>query len=794
MRHSFSRTVSTRRNGLAVNRRAFLSGLLASSSYIAVSSQESVFAASPMRTHIPAGSPGIVVRTTENITEGGWVWLLETARDSGVRRIYLLVKQDENNYVSEKTGRTLKSGELLAPIEGLATAEGWEDPAWLDELLARAASYDIEVYAWWPLFQDATAAAKFPHARYGGQNEDVFVDPAYDEVKNFQASQLKTLLRRYPFDGVALDWIRYNERSNGATGPLGEQFAELTGRKWSAEAMAEPLPRAIWDDLRSRQIADWVKALLIELRPVHPEVSWSAFVLPWMFKEVAQSYRHLSAAGLDALQPMIYWKDWKEDVDLTSDIISPAPFYLKERTTLDPTFDITGTDKEIETALDYLPYDRLGSVIWYQHNVWSSEDFARISGFHAALTTSHTELYSEDTTPAARQPTGTRLDPAAFHPDASVWPVICLAELYNRDALNHAEPLIPVLGLHRFTEGGLESGASEWHTSTAFLDSLLTFLKANKFTAIPATTLAAYMTSEDPSLLPERPIAITIDDGSSTVATLFEPLAAKADITYTAAIVTGWVNDTEGKVIDVGGGLNDTILTWQEIYKLAETGRASFISHSHEQHHYGNGGKTGTDSGPAITTRLWLNDEKRQETDAERQRRIYNDLTTSRELLKEHFKQPSTLLVWPYGMHDDKAEVAAIDAGYTHFLEFGIGTFAAPRERPHRILRLAVMLMDETTPLAFPQDAVTQQRWWLAFLRWARLCKSSDLIDATLAQLDDTQTNHPEAEIARAARLTLNGHSTLATRSMTALRALYPHDVTIHTTIDDFEATYQGLV
>ena len=171
--------------------------------------------------------------------------------------------------------------------------------------------------------------------------------------------------------------------------------------------------------------------------------------------------------------------------------------------------------------------------------------------------------------------------------------------------------------------------------------------------------------------MPERPLAITIDDGSSTVATLFEPLAAKVGIAYTAAIVTAWVNDSEGKIIDVGNGLDDTILTWPEVHKLANTGRVAFISHSHDQHRYGAGDVTGAQSGPAIMTRLWLVSENRQETETERQRRVYADLATSRDVLREQFGTPSTLLAWPYGMHDDKAEAAAMDAGYTHFLEFG---------------------------------------------------------------------------------------------------------------------------
>ena len=67
----------------------------------------------------------IVVRTTENITEGGWVWVLNKAKEAGISRIYLLVKQDENEFLSEWTKRTLKSGELLVALPDKKRALAW---------------------------------------------------------------------------------------------------------------------------------------------------------------------------------------------------------------------------------------------------------------------------------------------------------------------------------------------------------------------------------------------------------------------------------------------------------------------------------------------------------------------------------------------------------------------------------------------------------------------------------------------------------------------------------------------
>lgn len=785
---------SNRVGRAAVSRRKFLAGLLAGTGVAVPPWRRPAFAIESNSPSTLVRAPSIVVRTTEHVTEGGWVWLLDKAREAGVGRIYLLVKQDENNYPSQATGRTLRSGEMLLPVAGGSTAEGWQDPAWLGEMLARARQAGIEVHAWWPCFQDAVGAAKLPEASYAGSGNDIFLDPARPDVRAYESNLLHQLLERYQFDGVALDWVRYNARADGSAGPLALSFEDLTGTAWSKAAMETPILRATWDDLRARTVADWVAEILAAARPRHPRLVWSAFVLPWQFKEVSQSYRHLAAAGLDSLQPMIYWRDWKEDVTFTSEVISPAPFYLSGRTTLDPTFDITGDKEHLAEALDYLPVDRLGRVTWYQHGAWSDEDFETLSSTSAAFAKARAELYNEPLPPLPRAPLNRRLEPAAFPPDASMWALVCLGELHRRKALEGAESVVPVLCLHRFAEGGLESGPSMWHTSTAYVDALFAFLKASRFTSATVDTLAAYMTSEDGTLLPERPVVITIDDGSASVFSQFEPRAAAAGIAYAAALVTGWMSEGSGQTIDVGEGLTDLNLTWEQARKLHDSGRVRLISHSHAQHRYMAGGTAGAEQGPAITTRLWIEADRRRESDAERLRRVYRDLMHSRESLTSRFGGPSTFLAWPYGMHDDGAEAAAMDAGFTHFFEFGGAALAAPREKPHRIMRLAVTQMDEAVPLALPDDPVTQQRWWLAFLKIARATKSVDLIEAALSQIEPPQAGHYEPEISRAAQLVLNGHAALADRRLARLRGAYPHDAVIHSAIDEFESLYAGLM
>lgn len=740
----------------------------------------------------------IVVRTTENITEGGWVWLLNKARESGVSRIYLLVKQDENGFVSKRTGRTLRSGELLVNLPGEAASPGWENSDWLTGMLAAAKSSRIEVFAWWPLFNDALAAEAIPAARYIGPAGEVFVDPATPGVHERQERLIEKLLATYPFDGIALDWIRYNSRPDGSQGMLAERFASATGQPWSLDIMSHPYQRALWDEMRASAIAQWTADLVASHRHRRPQVKWGAFVLPWQFKEVAQSYRHLGAAGLDDLQPMIYWADWNEGPDFTSEVLSRAAFWLKGGTRFRPAFDLNASQADTLKALSNLTPSHLAGVTWYLHDNWGEESFAKLGAIDKAWESAGAPVVTEDEQdleppPAPVTRMAQRLEPYRFAPDQSAWALVCLAELYKRKALEDAPPAVPVLALHRFAQAGLEGGANLWVNSTAYVTQLLDFIVSAGFSVVPVSHVDAYMLSEDPTILPARPLAITIDDGSLSILQHFHPLAAARKQPYTISIITSLVRSGDERATMEDYGLKDPILASRDIEALAASGLVEFVSHTDNLHFWGPEDETGDESRPAMTARLWRDQLGRKETHSEWKARIKGDLVRSRLRLAELAASGPAVLTWPYGDQNEEAAALANDAGFGSFLNFGNSAFAFPGLLNRQMQRVAITRADETIPLAMPADAIDQQRWWLAFLKWARVTKSADLIDAALEQLDGTQTGHPEAEMSRAALEALRGHSGAALLRVSLLRKAYPHDAIVHGAIDELVDDYDGM-
>lgn len=753
---------------------------------------------------------GIIVRTTENITDGGWKWILNQCKEKGISRITLLVKQDEDHFTSLRTGATFESGELLVSLPGEITAKGWEDSSWLKEMLNTAREMHIAVWAWWPCFHDAQAAALFPKASYSNARDEHFVDPGFPEIRDRQSTLIAKLLQTYAFDGVSLDWVRFDQMDAGKAGPLGAEFTRSYGYNWDESTLKNGAAKARWYELRAKLLASWIDSLTKSSRVNHPNVSWGAFVLPWHFTEVSQDYGHLSYSGLDCLQPMAYWQDWKLKPEWVGSLLLSRPLSMKPGIKFCPALGINCSTEEITQVFANIPANVCGQISWFNYGAWEQGTFDKIHTILIQSTAARRlfgfepsplidPLTSHTITPArSLQTLGTKTPiPKEFPETTSVWGLTCLGELYRREALRaHSEhPVIPVLALHTFVDDKVGESPFPYKMTTEYLDLLLKMISDYGFTVIPLSRLQDYCITGDTSDLPPKPLVITIDDGSQSVYKLFYPRAVQLKLPFTQALVTGWLSsNNQSNHCTIEGDSQDPTMTWAEAKEMYRSDLMEVVSHSDDLHYQTAEMPANLDLVPAETTRQFLKEYQRTETNDEYLRRVRADMVTSRVRFINNGFRPPSIFCWPYGVWNSDSKVMAEDAGFTHFLLFQPSkAFASIDNVADGIPRLAVMKSDEELPLQFPTDHKEAQAWWLAFLKVGRDSYSIPILKATFSQLTLESQRSPEVEMSRATIDYIQGNSASGNTRLISLREAHPFDNSLNESIskllDQFSPT-----
>lgn len=146
------------------------------------------------------------------------------------------------------------------------------------------------------------------------------------------------------------------------------------------------------------------------------------------------------------------------------------------------------------------------------------------------------------------------------------------------------------------------------------------YLANHGYTAISLSELFAART--DGSLLPEKPVIITFDDGYADNYLTALPIMEKYGMKSTVFVITGKVGQAE-------------YLTWEQIREM-QARNTEIASHTHSH-------VALNEISPAM-----LSDE----------------LNRSKQLLEEHLQQPVEFLAYPYGQYNHQIIVAMQQAGY----------------------------------------------------------------------------------------------------------------------------------
>ncbi len=212
-------------------------------------------------------------------------------------------------------------------------------------------------------------------------------------------------------------------------------------------------------------------------------------------------------------------------------------------------------------------------------------------------------------------------------------------------------PLIAILAYHHISD---DPNANLQTVPAAFLREQIRTSRAQGWTILSLEELLAKRAH--PELLPLRVLVLTFDDGYRSFLDEALPVLREEGVRATLAPITSFVGEARPDL--------PPLLSWAELRRIAVRGDVAIASHSHALHQYEPSNPHG-DTAPSVGTRRWRVETARYEDREEYRDRLGADLAESQRLLKQKLGRPASVLVWPYGFHNEMARAQAALAGFS---------------------------------------------------------------------------------------------------------------------------------
>ncbi len=185
-----------------------------------------------------------------------------------------------------------------------------------------------------------------------------------------------------------------------------------------------------------------------------------------------------------------------------------------------------------------------------------------------------------------------------------------------------------ILCYHRFGP----SAADSMTLRTAIFEQQIARLRAEGYQFVALDTLLAGVFDGQP--LPEKAIAITVDDGHRTVYSELRPILQREKLPVTLFIYPSAISNAH------------YAMTWQQLAEMRDLPRVSIQSHTYWHPNF----------------KL----EKKRLSPEDYRSFVDKQLQQSRKTLQQKLAVKADLLAWPFGIHDDALEQAASTAGYRY--------------------------------------------------------------------------------------------------------------------------------
>lgn len=161
---------------------------------------------------------------------------------------------------------------------------------------------------------------------------------------------------------------------------------------------------------------------------------------------------------------------------------------------------------------------------------------------------------------------------------------------------------------------------------------------------------------------------LTFDDGLVSYRDNVVPLLTKYGFPSVLSIVTGWVDGVE-RPDEYRGKL----LTWTDLRQLQRSPLIEIVSHSHNLHHWITSSPQESQA-PAAITHLYDTKTHKYESEPAFERRIRDDLLTTRRRFRQKLGHAPLALTWPYGAYDAVTMNIARSVGFGYQLTLDEGT------------------------------------------------------------------------------------------------------------------------
>jgi len=218
-----------------------------------------------------------------------------------------------------------------------------------------------------------------------------------------------------------------------------------------------------------------------------------------------------------------------------------------------------------------------------------------------------------------------------------------------------------VIGYHDVEDGAADQRYLAVRTSA--LSEQVAWLRDNGYH--PVSVQQILDAHDGKTVLPEKAVLLTFDDGYSSFYTRVWPLLKAYNWPALWAPVGSWVDAPANQPVDFGGLMTprDKFATWDMVREMGQSPLVEIGAHTWASHYGANANPQGSKE-PAVANREFNKATGKYETDEEFYQRISKDVNLITQKITSVTGKPPRAWVWPYGAASGITLQIAKEHGY----------------------------------------------------------------------------------------------------------------------------------